>query len=137
MPAWTSGFSLLSALAAALARSSATPPPGTIDTFLDCRTGGVKSVLDAVLLLLHLDFRRTADADDRHAARELRQTFLEFLTVVVRGGLLDLRLDLGDAALDIVALAGTVDDRGVLLLDAHALRTPEHLERDVLELDAE
>ena len=30
MPAWTSGFSLLSALAAALARSSATPPPGTI-----------------------------------------------------------------------------------------------------------
>src|SRR5829696_6298969 len=97
------------------------------DTFLDRRAGGVKSVLDAVLLLLHLHLGRTADADDRDAARELRQTLLELLTVVVRGGLLDLRLDLGDAALDVVALAGTVDDRRVLFLDAHALRTPEHL----------
>src|SRR5215217_6898953 len=71
------------------------------DTFLDCRTGGVKSVLDAVLLLLDLDLGRTADADDRHATRKLRQALLELLTVVVRSGLLDLRLDLGDAALDV------------------------------------
>src|SRR3954452_4509321 len=107
------------------------------DTFLDCRTGGVKSILDAVLLLLHLDLGRTADADDRHAARELRQALLELLTVVVGGGLLDLRLDLGDAALDVRLLARAIDDRGILLLDAHALSAPEHVERHVLELDAE
>ena len=34
-------------------------------------------------------------------------------------------------------LAGAVDDRGVLLVDAHALGAAEHRERDVLELDAE
>ena len=36
-----------------------------------------------------------------------------------------------------VLLAGAVDDRGVLLLDAHPLGLAEHVERDVLELDAE
>ena len=64
----------------------------------------MKSVLDAVLLLLHLDLGRTADADDRDAACELRQTLLELLAIVIRGRLLDLRLDLGDAALDLVRL---------------------------------
>jgi len=40
--------------------------------------------------------------DHRDAARELGQTLLQLLTVVVRGGLLDLRLDLGDAGLDVL-----------------------------------
>ena len=34
-------------------------------------------------------------------------------------------------------LAGAVDDRRVLLLDAHPLGAAEHVEGDVLELDAE
>ena len=42
-----------------------------------------------------------------------------------------------DAALDVGLLAGAVDDRGVLLLDHHLLGAAEHVERDVLELDAE
>jgi hypothetical protein len=50
---------------------------------------------------------RTADADHRDAARELGQTLLQLLAVVVRGSLLDLRLDLADAALDVGFLAGT------------------------------
>ena len=33
--------------------------------------------------------------------------------------------------------AGAVDDRGVLLLDHHPLGAAQHVERDVLELDAE
>src|SRR5215204_2324446 len=107
------------------------------DAFLDSRAGGVEGVVDAVLLLLHLDLGRAADADHRDAARELGETLLELLTVVVRGRLLDLRLDLRHAALDVGTLAGTVDDRGVLLLDAHALGAAEHVERHVLELDAE
>src|SRR5690606_12448772 len=84
-----------------------------------------------------LDLGRAADADHRDAASELGETLLELLTVVVRGGLLDLLLDLGDAALDLFLLAGAVDDRGVLLLDAHLLGAAEHVERHVLELDAE
>jgi hypothetical protein len=47
-------------------------------------------VIHAILALLHLDFGRAADADHRDAARELGQTLLQLLTVVVRGGFLDL-----------------------------------------------
>src|SRR5215208_6060331 len=107
------------------------------DALLDRGADRVHRVVDSILLLLDLDLGRAADADDRDAARELRQALLELLAVVVRGRLLDLRLDLGDACLDIRLLAGAVDDRRVLLLDAHALGAPEHLERHVLELDAE
>ena len=38
---------------------------------------------------------------------------------------------------DLGLLAGAVDDRRVLLVDAHLLGPAEHVERDVLELDAE
>src|SRR4029078_9189278 len=93
--------------------------------------------IDAVLLLLHLDLGRATDADHRNAAGELRQPLLPLFFVVVRGGLLDLRLDLADAALDLFLLAGTVDDGGVLLRDAHPLGTAEHGQRDALKLDAE
>ena len=71
------------------------------DAFLDRGAGRVQRVLDARLLLLHLDFGRRADADHRHAADQLRQPLLQLLAVVVRGGLLDLRADLLDAALDV------------------------------------
>ncbi len=107
------------------------------DAFFDRRAGGVEGVVDAVLLLLDFDFGRAADADHRDAARELGETLLQLLTVVVRGGLLDLRLDLRDAAFDVGLLAGAVDDRGVFLLDADPLGAAEHLEGHVLELDAE
>src|SRR5262249_55989919 len=107
------------------------------DAFLDRGAGGVHRVINAILALLHLDFGRAADADYRDAAGELGQTLLQLLAVVVRGGFLDLRLDLRDAGLDVGLLAGTVDDRGVLLVDHHLLGAAEHREVDVFELDAE
>ena len=91
------------------------------NAFLDRRAGGVEGVVDAVLLLLDLDLGRAADADHRDAARELGQTLLELLAVIVRGGLLDLPLELANARLDALLVAGAVDDRGGLLVDAHAL----------------
>ena len=87
------------------------------DAFLDRGLGGVQRVVDAVLALLDLDFGRAADADHRNAAGELRQAFLQLFLVVVGGGLFDLRLDLGDAGLDVGLLAGAVDDGGVVLVD--------------------
>src|SRR5207248_10163199 len=107
------------------------------DAFFNSRTGRMHRVINAILALLDLDFGRATDADHRDAARELGQTLLQLLTVVVRGGLLDLRLDLIDPRLDVGLLAGAVDDRGVLLVDHHLLGAAEHVERDVLELDAE
>src|SRR5204863_8360599 len=79
----------------------------------------------------------TAHLDDGDTARELGKALLELLTVVVRSGLLDLRADLGDAAFEVALLARAVDDRGVFLLDDDLLGLAEHVERDVLELDAE
>ena len=87
------------------------------DALLDRRAGRVQRVLDARLLLLHLDLGRRADADHRHAADQLRQPLLQLLAVVVRGRLLDLGADLLDAALDVRLLAGAVDDRRVVLVD--------------------
>src|SRR5437773_9656427 len=107
------------------------------DAFFTRRTGRMHRVIHAILALLDLDFGRAADADHGYAARELGQTLLQLLTVVVRGGFLDLRLDLLNARLDVGLLAGTVDDGGVFLVDHHLLGATEHGERDVLELDAE
>src|SRR5215210_3606605 len=64
------------------------------DAFLDRGAGRVHGIIDAVLLLLDFDLGRAADADDRDAAGELRQALLELLAVVVRGRLLDLRLEI-------------------------------------------
>ena len=107
------------------------------DAFFNRRTGRMHRVINAILALLDLYFGRAADADHRDAARELGQTLLQLLTVVVRGGLLDLRLDLVDARLDVGLLACPADDGGVLLVDHHFLGATEHGERDVLHLDAE
>src|SRR6476661_5374033 len=94
-------------------------------------------IIDAILALLHLDLCRPADTDHRDAAREFGEPLLELLAIVIRGGLLDLCLDLSNACLDIALLAGTADDRGVLLVDHHLLGLAEHIDGDVLELDAE
>src|SRR5580704_315583 len=107
------------------------------DPLLDRGAGRIERVLDAVLFLLHLDFGCAADADHRDAAGELGEPLLELLAVVVGRRLLDLRLDLADARLDVALLAGAVHDRGLLLFDDHLLGPAEHRDRHVLELDAE
>jgi hypothetical protein len=55
----------------------------------------------------------------------------------VRSRLLDLRAQLLDAALDIGLLAGTVDNRGVVLVDHDPLGPAEILQCYAFELDAE
>src|SRR5580704_690439 len=94
-------------------------------------------IIHAILALLHFDLCRAADADDRDAAREFGEPLLELLAVVIGGGLLNLCLDLSNACLDIALLTGTADDRGVLLIDHHFLSPAEHIDGNVLELDAE
>src|SRR6516162_11021587 len=91
----------------------------------------------AILALPDLDLAAAADADDRDPARQLGQTLLELLAVVIGSRLLDLRRDLASAGYDVVLAPGAVDDRRVLFLDPHLLGAAEHVERDVLELDAE
>src|SRR6266508_3096625 len=94
-------------------------------------------VIDAVLALLHFDLACTTDAEHCDAAGELGESLLEFLAVVVRGGFLDLRLDLADAPLYVGLLARATNYRGVHLVDHHLLGAAEHIDRHVLELGAE
>src|ERR1700730_2562644 len=105
--------------------------------FLDGGAGGVEGVVDEVLLFLHFDFGGAADADHRDPAGELGKTLLKLFTVIVRGGVFDLRLDLADPRLDVLLFAGAVDDRGRFLVDANPLGAAEHLQGYVFEFDAE
>src|SRR4026207_754128 len=96
MPAWTSELSLWMRPTAFLARSSATPPPGTMPSWTAAR-GGVGAGSRRSLLCLAP--RRVAPPPPRPRAPagQFRKTLLQLLAVVVRGGFLDLRLDLRDA----------------------------------------
>ena len=107
------------------------------DTLFDRSAGGVESIVDAILLLLHRSLGRSADLDERDTAGELGETLLELLAVVVGGSLLDLLLDELNAGLDISALAETLDDRRIVLVDDDLLGAAEHINRDGLELDAD
>ena len=107
------------------------------DALLDGGLGRADRVLDAVLLLLELDLGGRADLEDRHAAGQLGEALLQLLAVVVGVGVVDLGLDLVDAALDVVLGAGALDDRRLVLRDDDLAGPTEQVERDVLELEAD
>src|SRR5439155_18668497 len=77
------------------------------------------------------------DLDHGNAAGQLRETLLELLAVPVRIGVVDLIPDLADAGLDVAVLTGPLDDRRLVLRHDDLARAAEHLEVEVLELDAE
>src|SRR5437868_10454494 len=136
MPCLWSSLSPFNLSKALPARSRATPPPGRMPSSTAARVA-LHGVVDPILAFLHLHLRGPADTDHGNPARKLRQPLLQLLTVVVGGGLLDLRLDLGDTSLNIILLACTTYDRGVLFIDCHLLGTAKHIDRHVLKLDAE
>src|SRR5205085_2521696 len=87
------------------------------DALFDSCARGVQRVLDAGLLLFHLDFGGCTDLDHGNTADELGEALLELLAVVVAGGVVDLLADGRDAAFDVGLLAGAVDDGRVVLVD--------------------
>ncbi len=111
--------------------------PAGYNAFFNCRTGSVKRIFHAGLFLLHFRFGCSADIDDGHTAGQLGQAFLQFLTVIIRGGLLDLALDLHHAALDVRRFAGTFHDGGVFFLHRDPLGAAQVADLNVFQLDAE
>src|SRR5438309_9228753 len=103
---------------ASAAFSSATPPPGTMPSSRAARVA------------------RSADLDDRDAARQLGEALLELLAIEVAVRVLDLGLQLLDPALDRLGLAGTVDDGGRVLVADDAAGLAELRDLRVLELEA-
>src|SRR3954470_11705520 len=107
------------------------------NAFLNGRTRCVERVFNAGLFLLHVRFARCANRDDRDAARELGEPFLQLLAIVVARRSFDALTNLLDALLHVFALPGALDDRRVILADRDLLGAAELLKRDVLELLAE
>ena len=75
----------------------------------------------------------TADLDQRHAARKLRQALFQFFTIVLAGRALDCGADLVTALGDRLLGAGALDDGGCILADHHAARAAEVLGRGVFQ----
>src|SRR5579862_95010 len=107
------------------------------NALLDGCTRGMQSVLDARLLLLHLDLGGRTDLDHGNAAGELCNTLLQLFLVVIGRGFLDLLADRLDARLDVGLLTGTVNDRGVLFLDDNLLGLAKIVQRRLLERQAD
>src|SRR5687768_2842714 len=99
--------------------------------------GRMQRVLDTGLLFLHLDLGGGADLDHRNAAGQLRHALLQLFLVVVAGRFVDLHADLLDARLDLLLVAGTIDDGGVLLAGFDLLRAAQVLDGGVLQLQAQ
>ena len=108
------------------------------DALLDGRAGRVQRVLDARLLLLHLDLGRRADVDDGDAADELREALLELLAVVVARS--SPRSARGSASRGASMSAFLPAPSTIVVLSLSTvmrLARPRSFERDVLELEAE
>ena len=107
------------------------------DALLDGGLGVAHGVLDAVLALLELDLGGRARLDDGDAAGELGEALLELLAVVVGVRLLDLGTDLVDPALDLLVVAGALDDGRLVLGDDDLARAAEQVEVRGVELEAD
>ena len=110
--------------------------PGDNAFFNGCACS-VHCVFDTSFLLFQLGFRGCADFDHRDPADQFGQTLLQLFLVVIGGGVFDLHAQLLDSALDLARLAGTGDDRGIVLVDGHLLGASEVLQFHILELDTE
>jgi hypothetical protein len=73
------------------------------DAFFDRSTCCVQRVFNPSLFLFHLGLGCSADADHSDSARELCQTLLELLPIVVGCSLLVLTPNLTDATLDVLS----------------------------------
>src|SRR5690606_28485460 len=103
------------------------------NTLFDGCARSVQGVFDAGFLFLHFDFGGSTNANHGNTACQLGNALLQFLAVVVRSRFFDLNADLLDASFDRLAVAGAVDDDGVLFAHFDALGLTQLLERGVFE----
>jgi len=94
-------------------------------------------IVNARSLFLHLHLGRRADFDQRHAAGQLGDALLQFLTIVVAGGFVDLLADILDAPFDLLGVAGAIDDRGFFFPHFDALGLTQIVQTGFLELQAD
>ncbi len=96
----------------------------------------MQCVLNAGLLFLHFDLGSSANLDHGYTTGELGDSLLQLLAIVVGTGVLDLDADFADTCLDGLAVTGTIDDGGVVLVHGDALGRTQVLQRRALEIQA-
>ena len=106
------------------------------DTFLDSRTCSAERILDTVLLLFHLHFSSSTYIEYSHTARELAETFLEFLAVIIRCGGLDLLTDKVSTFLNGISSTGTVNYSSIILCHYDLLCLTQHIRCGVFKAEA-
>src|SRR5690606_30179742 len=104
------------------------------DTLFNRCTSRAQGVLNAVFLLFQFGLGCRTDADHRDTTAEFRQTFLQFLAVIVAGAEFDFLADLLDTTLDGSFVARAVHNRGFVLGRHDLRRTSEVLQGDGFEL---
>jgi hypothetical protein len=93
----------------------------------------MQRIFDTSLLLFHLGLGCSADINDSHTARELGETLLQLLAIVVGGRFLDLTTNLADATLDVFRRAFTFNNGGILFVDRDLIPY-EEVRRERVEL---
>ena len=105
-------------------------------TFLDCCAGCIQCILNTVFLLLHLHLGSCTYIEDSDTAGEFAETLLKFLLVIIRGRCSNLLPDKFNTLSDIILVACTAYDSGVLLGDGNLLSLTEHLRSGILKSEA-
>jgi len=77
----------------------------------------VKGVFNTSLLLLHVGFGFSTNADNCNAASKFCQTLLKLFSVVLAVRLFDLLANLCDASFDVFTSSSTFDDGRVAFVD--------------------
>ena len=95
----------------------------------------MQRILNARLLLFHLDFSRSAHFDHGNTTSQLGYALLQFLAVIVRRRVLDLNADFADATFDRLGITRAIDDSRVVLVHGDALGITQVLERGALKIE--
>jgi hypothetical protein len=95
----------------------------------------MERVFHSCFFLFHLGLCICADIDHRHSSDDLCEPLLEFFLVIIRGGLIDLGLDLFYSALDLCRIPRAFNDGRVLFVNSDLLGLSKVGQLDVLELD--
>jgi hypothetical protein len=82
--------------------------PARNNAFIDRRTNCVESIIDAALTIRSLSLGGATYLDHRNATGKPGEAFLQVVTVITRGGLLDLELYRSGSALNICRLPRSV-----------------------------
>src|SRR5699024_2381663 len=98
------------------------------DTFFNGSFRVADSVFDASFAFFELDFGCCTGTDDCDTTGQFGQAFLQFLTVVIRIGVFDFGTDLGDTACDLLGVAGTFDNGGLVFGDDDLAGGTQHIE---------